>query len=37
MGSTVKIGAAVAIPLAAMAIPGVNLVAAGAIGGALGG
>tara|TARA_R100001082_G_scaffold11852_2_gene6382 strand:- start:5562 stop:6626 length:1065 start_codon:yes stop_codon:yes gene_type:complete len=37
MGSTVKKVAAVAIPIAAMAIPGVNLVAAGAIGGALGG
>jgi|13_taG_2_1085334.scaffolds.fasta_scaffold08179_4 hypothetical protein len=37
MGSTVKKVASIALPIAAMAIPGVNVIAAGAIGGALGG
>ena len=37
MGSAVKKVAAIALPIAIMAIPGVNVIAAGAIGGALSG
>jgi hypothetical protein len=37
MGKTVKKVAAIALPIAVMAIPGLNVVAAGAIGGALSG